>query len=269
MLSSLNKLPPVRQERPEPRRCERCGGMVEPVLVELPRGGKRWIEPARCRCEVEEWEREQARLTGRTPAARGWPGGAVGDVYAGSFLDSFDPVPEAATVLQRARQYLEQWATEGRLGFGLYLYGGAGTGKTRLATAILNEVARRHGIRGQAWNMKLLLQQARSLLFTDAAESHRLLGEATRAPLLLLDEVGFGLESGWELDQAYLLVDYRCANLLPTLVTSNVTLSELSERHERLASRLMEMTLVLNFKQVPDYRRKKAKDLQQQFLTSP
>lgn len=133
---------------PESRRCERCGQAIEPVAIPSPLrpGEVRWVLPARCRCEVQEWERGHAELrgegpdasapllqyvhregdvevarlpAGRSTAARGGPapalpGDRLGPRFRGALLNNFDLAPGTEEAVARVRQYLEQWAASPR-----------------------------------------------------------------------------------------------------------------------------------------------------------
>lgn len=62
---------------------------------------------------------------------------------------------------------------------------------------------------------------------------------ARKADLLLFDDLGSSADSAWRMEQVFNVIDYRYTNMLPTIVTTNVLPSELSEViGPRIASRL-------------------------------
>ena len=74
------------------------------------------------------------------------------------------------------------------------------------------------------------------------------------AGLLVLDDLGKGSRSEWAVERIYMLVDYRSSNMLPTIITSNYDLGELSsmlstdqQTMEAIASRIAGMCRGVRF----------------------
>lgn len=130
--------------------------------------------------------------------------------------------------------------------------GPAGTGKTHMAVATILRWINARGYGARFIVVPIWLQQIRSG-FHDGTSAD-LLHRAQSAKLLVLDDLGAELATDWVRDTVYSVINYRYNELLPTLVTTNLSLSEISSSyHDRLASRLAS-GLVVNTKTLPDRR---------------
>ena len=139
---------------------------------------------------------------------------------------------------------------------GLYISGPSGTGKTHMATAVFRELlasavclARSddmYGTVSAAWlSVPELLMELRGTFGDNAAKTEgQILAKYSRVRLLLLDDLGAEKASDWTGQSVYALLSKRLNYLQPTIVTSNLTLTELNETVPRLASRLGGMTYV-------------------------
>lgn len=119
----------------------------------------------------------------------------------------------------------------------LLLYGGSGLGKTYLLRSI--------GVRASQRGMQALPLSANALLNRIRAQYFARNGETPddshlHVPLLLIDDLG--TEPLWEgitVEQLFALIEYRLNNRLHTVISTNLSLTELKGRYtERLMSRL-------------------------------
>jgi DNA replication protein DnaC len=124
----------------------------------------------------------------------------------------------------------------------LYLHGPTGRGKSRLAASLLNEAAAR-GV-SAAFVRVPWLMLLRQLGIDDAfkqAEANTLLDRALRTPIVALDDIAGG-EKGSDFTRGLMvtILDRRFDHDLPTLITSNLRLQELSEFYcdTRIPSRI-------------------------------
>jgi DNA replication protein DnaC len=125
---------------------------------------------------------------------------------------------------------------------GLYIYGGAGTGKTYRAAAICREAARK-GEDARFISCARLVMQVRDHMFDSSQELSRLIS----APVLVLDDLGCENMTNQALETLYVVIDERLAWERPTVVTSNYSVPDYAKKvsaradastAQRLASRL-------------------------------
>lgn len=130
--------------------------------------------------------------------------------------------------------------------------GPAGTGKTHMAVATTLRWIAARGYGARFLVVPEWLQEIKGGF--GSGDSSTLLFRAQRAKLLVMDDLGAELATDWVQDTVYSVINHRYNEMLPTVVTTNLNLSELSSKyHDRLASRLAS-GLVVNTKQLPDRR---------------
>lgn len=138
----------------------------------------------------------------------------------------------------------------GKTEHGLFMTGLQGCGKTTVACGIARELL---------WNGKAvafvevpaLLEALRGA----GREDERLLiGRYSTRHYVILDDFGAEKSSDFTLDRLYLIINRRYVEKLPTIITSNLTVTQLAEHvHPRLASRIAEMCETIPFP-AEDYR---------------
>jgi len=134
-------------------------------------------------------------------------------------------------------------------------YGNCGTGKSYAAAALLFEVQIGYGLTrgskqwdaGYAWtfdaawaNVPRLMRELK-LAMNNKEDRPDPLKKLLHAGIVVIDDLASEYSSGWSAEQIFLVVDYRIDNLMPLIVTTNKTPTELHEADARLASRLMSL----------------------------
>jgi DNA replication protein DnaC len=101
---------------------------------------------------------------------------------------------------------------------------------------------------------ELLLEIRRTFGQTAVESEDDVINKYAQVNLLILDDLGAEKASEFAIQALYLLIDRRNRDLKPTIITTNLTLSEIENRlNGRIASRLAEMTVVkIN---MPDHRK--------------
>lgn len=146
-------------------------------------------------------------------------------------FDNYDESAGSKTALAKARAFLA--STERR---DLYLHGGVGAGKTRLAASILNE-AKRIGRWCYFARVPLMLHQLQPGKQSDDLE--RVL---MRCDLLVLDDIGAERDQATDYTRRtlYMIYEERHDRGARTIFTSNKSLDEIAEMSDddRLTSRI-------------------------------
>ena len=115
----------------------------------------------------------------------------------------------------------------------LVMTGDPGCGKTRIACCILRERWETTKKVGMFVNMVDYLDSLKATL--DYGEEGKrqfaqIVGAAQSAPMLALDDVGVTKDTEWAKERLYALLNWRYNEKLPTIVTTNVPLSQLDRR---------------------------------------
>lgn len=197
-----------------------------------------------CQCEKNRVMRRQlqhARLTGEYCHKR------FGDFS----LEYYPEVPVATGTRRTYRQLAEQCKTAGERFVrevleqreetrGLYLYGNVGSGKTLLASCIANELL------GQGTGVLFvsvpdLLDEIRDTFHNGNTSEMGLLSRIRRAPVLVMDDLGAHAYTEWVAGRIYHVINYRASHYLPTVITSNLSVSDLKDHiDERTSSRILQ-----------------------------
>ncbi len=156
-------------------------------------------------------------------------------VLASLTFDNFNKRPGTEEAYDAALQLAEE---RGLLC--LTLVSPVDRGKTHLAVAIC-----RHWIaRGKAARyvyVPLLMTELRHGFDDDSY--YRRLQFFLNVPLLVLDDLGVEKPSAWVEEQLETIIDYRCMNELPLVVTTNKPVDQLpGDKENRIASRLQRIT---------------------------
>jgi len=241
----------IDRTRPEPVMCKACRSVFQPTWD--PFEGK-WKFPEMSVIPIKPGSASgmcnscRRLMHIRENITRYLEKAGIPPKYLGCSFETF----KTANDLNKPCMICKEYITE-PLG-NLYLYGGFGTGKTHLAVAIARE----------------LLLQGRDLLFTSVP---RLLFEIRKAfrqdagdtevfhvekystcPYLILDDFGTEKSTEWARQTLDFIIYERDNHLRPTVITSNLSLDELSEKMDgRISSRLAGMGKVVLFKG-DDYR---------------
>lgn len=167
-----------------------------------------------------------------------------------------------ATVMLQVRSYAREYPVTEKPG--LLFIGETGTGKTHLATAILNALIER-GFEGIFFDYQGLLDKIRSGYDkSSGAADRQAYSQALECEILLLDDLGAHRVTDWVEDTVTAIITHRCNNRKPTIVTTNLPPpGETSNTYKdsiadrigaRAWSRLHEMCKIISMPPVEDYR---------------
>lgn len=131
-------------------------------------------------------------------------------------------------------------------GSGLFLCGDVGTGKTHLAAAIVDYVARMK--KGKMISGFYILYTTTADLIADVVNSFsngitskQIYDKYKNAILLIIDELGIERQTEFSREAIYQVVNYRYSNKLASIYISNLNIEELSGKIDRrITSRICE-----------------------------
>ena len=186
-----------------------------------------------CPMCVAEWEKDRrAEEQKKIDAARGElvKESGIPQRFSGKGFDGYDTSGglDRDHAMRVARTYAERFHMHRKTGCSLVFCGRPGTGKTHLACAILREVIRRYGVRGQYTTAFRAIQLTKESYAKQTKKSERQVLDSFQDPeLLVIDEVG--VQHGTEIDKLilYQVINGRYEQVKPTILISNFPESEL------------------------------------------
>lgn len=218
-----------------------CGVCLESKEYRLRTG--RYV-PSLCRCgriarAAEEQREHEKRLLERVDELAQY--NMLGTAkLKGATFDAAEIGEDGAAAYDIGRRYVRDFEAICKSADdmkGLLLYGPVGTGKTHLAACIANA----------------LMAQFVPVLFTSVIELTGLfeeeLGEVLHrmrsARLLVLDDLGAERSTDFKVEQVYNVVNSRCNDMKPLIVTTNCTLEDMRAekdlRYRRIWERVRSM----------------------------
>ncbi|MFF6835776.1 ATP-binding protein [Streptomyces sp. NPDC012438] len=139
----------------------------------------------------------------------------------------------------------------------LLMAGVVGAGKTHQAYGAVRRLVQ-SGV-SVRWRATTAADLYADLRPRPGADSERELAAISRCPLLVLDDLGAAKASDWTEEVTYRLINRRYNYELPTLITTNLRISDLrAQLGDRVASRLAQMTTRVEFEQVDRRRHRRA-----------
>lgn len=192
--------------------------------------------------EVAKAERERARVEEMIGQA------AIPVRFIGRSFDNYRAdTPGQQAALTAARDYAENFARHARSGESLMMLGKAGTGKSHLASSVLQAIMPTYcGLYTTAADV---IEMIRETWRRDSEKSQgRVMHALSTVPLLVIDEVGvqYGTES--EQNTLFQIIDRRYRDRRPLILMANLQPSELQTLlGDRVYDRLREVSKVLTF----------------------
>ncbi len=156
--------------------------------------------------------------------------------YADSMQGSVIPREQMKKIYQYCMGYAKNFRVDSP---SLLFYGNTGLGKTHLSMSIANAVLAQgySVIYGSAQD---LFRQVEKEHFGRADSTQDTIGNLLGCDLLILDDLGAEFDSGYYTACLYNIINTRCNLQKPTIVSTNLTPSELKQRYpDRIVSRLL------------------------------
>ena len=194
---------------------------------------------------------------------------AFTDVYDYGFA-GFKIDKENRSYYDIAISYVRHFRENRDDNIGMIFYGLPGTGKSHLAFSIANNLLE-YGYKVIVLSQTGLMQEIKRVSKFGTQGEVEFFDEIGRCDLLILDDLGVGGRSDWELSQLYKAIDDRYRAKLPAIVTTNLDMEELCkylsyDGVDRTFDRLMEMCPIpVEFKNRPR-RLQTAEDKREKFM---
>ena len=224
-----------------------CGKCHTPKQVRVVILGFERTPMCLCKCAAErkqqEAEEEKRREFERRVKELRKAGFPESQMEQWTFESSDSPDSRYSAI---AKRYVENFAQMRADGKGLLLFGDVGVGKTFLAACIVNA----------------LISQGIPCLMTNFARLTNTLGgmfegkqeyidKLNGFPLVMIDDLGAERDTEYVGEIVHNIIDSRCREGLPLIVTTNLTGEELANprdmRKRRIYSRLLEMCIPVKF----------------------
>ena len=222
--------------------------------------------PVMCKCRRDELKRQEEEREIRNKMEmvnKLRRASLLGERYKDTSFDTTENTGESFRLaMERCKRYCRIASEALSNGYGMYIYGGSGVGKTHLTACMCND----------------LISQYKQCLFTSFFEISKLIratfsfnsdGEEMvkricDVDFLFLDDIGTERvkkngEDSWLQEQVYDIINKRYNNRKPTVFTSNYSLNELiTERGlmEKTVDRITEMSTAVIKVSGTSYRQK-------------
>lgn len=218
--------------------CPVCGGSGY-ILTEI--DGILYAD--QCECLKQKIDENRLRFANLPPA--------FADYELKSFKLGVYRRPESREIISAAcktiKVYLDKFDQMESAGLGLYLYSDTkGSGKTRMAASIANELLRQ-GKQVKFATSTNILKEIKDTWRNDSKYSEsRLLDQLAIADILVIDDFGTEKPADWINDKFYHIINERYIGKKVTIFTSNMAIDRL-DYDDRITNRIKERTYSIAF----------------------
>ena len=153
-----------------------------------------------------------------------------------------------------AKRYVEQFEEIQETGKGLYFYSSVkGSGKTRLAVSIANDLIRQKMISAKFATTLQILDQIKATWGEikkagpeEGGSEQQLVNDIISVPVLVIDDIGAENVKDWVNERFYNILNGRMIEKRITIFTSNCRIEDL-KLDERIVNRIIKMALPIEF----------------------
>jgi DNA replication protein DnaC len=204
----------------------------------------------RCNCEREEEVKKinaEVETEKREKIQKLFSCANIGKRFINCSFKNFQKRAGVEKAFNAALDFSKNFKQKQETGEGILFYGGSGNGKTHLAVAIVREVVRQGY--SAIFQPAAELQYRLNATYHDSGESEtEIMSGLVESDLTVIDDLGKGKWSEKVEERFYVILDGRYRELRPTVITTNLKLSDLEKYvGNAVMDRLKEMTVfVLN-----------------------
>lgn len=200
---------------------------------------------AECKCGKLQRDRINGKLKFAT----------IPKELSGQNVDSFDTslytTPENRELAELAKtiakRYVECFDEIQESGKGLYFYSTIkGSGKTRLATSIANDLIEQKMISAKFATTIQILDQIRATWGGESQGEQKLISDIISVPVLVIDDIGVEPVKDWVNERFYNILNGRMIEKKITIFTSNCRMEDLN-LDDRIVNRIIKMALPIQF----------------------
>lgn len=173
---------------------------------------------------------------------------AFHDLRLASFrVDCYRDTETAGKMVDTIKYWLKNLDNMVKEGTGLYLFSlTKGTGKTRLAASLANELITEHHIPVKFVTSIQIINEIKSTWDDKTKSENDLLRLYSTIPVLVIDDFGAETVKDWISERFYHIINERYANKLVTIYTSNSRITNL-KYDDRIINRILEQALEVFF----------------------
>ena len=157
--------------------------------------------------------------------------------------DSKKMVSDACKII---KAYLDDFVNQKERGMGLYIWSRTkGSGKTRIAVGIANELMKNYSVKF-AVSLNILQEIKNTWRRDTECSENQLLDALYTTAILVIDDFGVERPADWINDKMYQIINERYINRKVTIFTSNDPLETL-QYDDRITNRIKERTYQIAF----------------------
>lgn len=238
------------------KHCSICNEPLETIIIHPFNGEERKVNCV-CQCKMNELKREEEARRNyekQREIEKLQKSSLLGDRYKDVTFDNtivgenelFD------TAFKRCKNYCEVSSKVLEEGYGIYLFGDSGVGKTRLTACMVNELIKQH--RPTLFtNFFEISQIIRGTFKNNKYNEIDMIEKISNIDFLFIDDLGTerftkdGTDT-WLQEKVFEILNKRYNNKKPTIFTSNYSLEQLVVERglmEKTVDRILEMSTVI------------------------
>lgn len=221
---------------------EFCIACNEPLFTYIEHNNKEFIVPKLCKCQLKEkyeFERREKQKEFESNIERLIKTGLYMYKYTQNTFNNANNTNEKQ--IKAIQTYIANWESIKNKSTGILLYGSVGSGKTFLATCLLNELLKRD-VNGGITSLPKMLSEV--INFNEKSQEY--VEKIKNIKFLVIDDFGTERTTEFAQEQIFNIIDERLNNNTVTVFTTNLSIEELKNPKtlmaKRIYSRVLQMT---------------------------